>query len=148
MKRWPLQHWRSLVELHPERDFVVLGGAEDTFLLTLAAPNVRVVAGKLSLVESLRVILASSALVSNDTGLLHYADLMGVPCVAIIGPTAFGYPAGPRSVVAELDLPCKPCSKDGRGDCRNSIYQRCLLELYPSSVSAQLKNTFLFEAQR
>lgn len=138
MKRWPVDHWKNLIQMNPTTKFVILGGLEDEFLNQLSAQNTKVVAGKMSLIESLNVIRGSRALVSNDTGLLHYADVMGVPSVAIIGPTAFGYPSGANAVVAEIELECKPCSKDGRGPCSNNVYQKCLLDLTPQMVNTQI----------
>lgn len=137
MKRWPIEHWKELVLGFDRAGFAVLGGPEDTFLKELeqVAPG-RVVdfAGRLGLSESAALMKEADLVIANDTGLLHVADQMERPTIALIGPTAFGYPSHVNSRTLEIELPCKPCSKDGRGRCRNSVYQRCLQELSPQAV--------------
>jgi heptosyltransferase-2 len=138
MKRWPPEHWRRLIALLPEARFALLGGPGDGFceaIRAVAPERVLNLAGRLDLQGSLRAIARSSLTIANDTGLLHASDLMGQATLAIVGPTAFGYPSGPRSEALEIELPCKPCTKDGRGRCRNSLYKRCLLELAPERVA-------------
>ena len=136
MKRWPLEHWRELIRLMPESVFVLLGGKEDTFLSELEGPRVLNLAGRLSLVETSRVIEAAALVIANDTGSLQVADQMERPTIALIGPTAFGYPSHSTSVFLERPLWCQPCSKDGRGHCANDLYKRCLVELAPTEVAA------------
>jgi ADP-heptose:LPS heptosyltransferase len=142
MKRWPLDHWRELIRLLPECGFVLLGGPEDSFLGALAevAPDRTLnLAGQLSLAESSALLRHVDLVIANDTGLMHVADQMEVPTLALIGPTAFGYPSHTSSRTLEVDLPCKPCSKDGRGKCVNSLYQRCMIEITPESVATAAK---------
>jgi heptosyltransferase-2 len=142
MKRWPIEHWKTLVTLLPDVRFAALGGKEDTFIEEIAAVDpVRVtnLAGRLSLIESARVIAQADLVISNDTGSLQVADQMERPTIALIGPTAFGYPSHATSVALEKPLWCQPCSKDGRGRCVNSLYKRCLVELTPEIVAAQAR---------
>ena len=139
MKRWPVEHWMRLIELMPEARFVLLGGPEDGYcerIREVAPERVENLAGKRDLSGSLAAVAGAALVISNDTGLLHAADLMERPTLALIGPTAFGYPSGPRSETLEISLPCKPCTKDGRGRCVNSLYKRCLVELSPERVAA------------
>ena len=137
MKRWPVVHFQKLIELWPEANFVLLGGPSDGFLNDIAQidPNrILNLAGQLSLAESSELLNHVDLVIANDTGLLHVSDQLGRPTLALIGPSAFGYPSQKNSYVAELQLACKPCSKDGRGRCHNSVYQRCLQELTPEVV--------------
>lgn len=143
LKRWPVSHWRKLISLCKEQRFVILGGQDEKFceeIQSVAPERVRNFAGLVSLAESCAILQDASSVVSNDTGLLHVADSLGLPTVAIIGPTAFGYPARATSRVAELDLPCKPCSKDGRGRCRNPVFQKCLRDLSAEQVRTLLQH--------
>jgi len=143
MKRWPLQHWKSLIALLPELRFAVLGGPGDDFCeqLEQSAPErVRNFAGRLSLLESAAIVGQAKLTVSADTGLLHVADQLKKPCLALIGPTAFGYPSNPTSEVIEIELACKPCSKDGRGNCSNELYQRCMIEISPNRVADRIRH--------
>lgn len=139
MKRWPLEHWKTLIALLPDVSFVLLGGKEDTFLKELEGARVVNFAGALSLVETSRVVESADLVISNDTGVLQVADQMERPTIALIGPTAFGYPSHTSSVALEKPLWCQPCSKDGRGRCVNDLYKRCLVELTPDVVAAQAR---------
>src|SRR5690606_19956382 len=123
--------------------FVVLGGPTDTFCEKLASSHspeqVKNLAGKLTLLESCAVVEMAKAVVSNDTGILHIADQMKIPTLAIIGPTAFGYPSAPTSITIETPMWCKPCTKDGRGLCIRLTYQKCLRDITPIQVANKLR---------
>lgn len=140
LKRWPIEHWKRLIASMPETRFVVLGGPEDGFLEDLVVPG-RVVnfAGRLSLAQSADVIAASDALVANDTGLMHVAEQIGKPCVALMGPAPFGFPSRPRTRILEMDLACRPCSKHGQGPCVNPSFHLCMRGIGPERVAAELK---------
>lgn len=138
MKRWPVEHYRRLISLLPDRRFVILGGPGDTFCEQIRdqAPD-RVVnlAGKTSLTDSNYIVSRSRLVISADTGFMHAADLFHVPTLALIGPTAFGFPTGASVEVLETPLSCRPCTKDGRGRCRQSVYRKCMVDIAPEQVA-------------
>lgn len=144
LKRWPIEHWIQLIESNPQSQFVLLGGPQDEHCHEIAkavskTSTVVNLTGQLSWSESAQVLTHAQAIVAGDTGLLHVADLIGKPAIAIIGPTAFGYPSRETSKILEVDLKCKPCTKDGRGRCRNTVYKRCLVEVTPERVAHALR---------
>jgi ADP-heptose:LPS heptosyltransferase len=142
MKRWPIEHWQSLVATLNDASFLLLGGPEDTFLSEIQqkAPGRTInLAGRLNLSQSSALLKQADLVIANDTGLLHVADQLERPTLALIGPTAFGYPSHNSSQVLEIELSCKPCSKDGRGRCINALYQRCLVDLKPEAIVAAAK---------
>ena len=142
MKQWPSRHWKRLVEELGEFGFMLLGGEEDSFCEELAAVDYsRVVnmAGKLSLVESCQVVAEASMVIAADTGLIHVADILGTKGISLMGPTAFGFPSGKSVVVLEKELPCRPCSKDGRGRCSQQVWQRCMVEISPKEVASRTR---------
>ena len=152
-KRWPVERWRLFVrewlESSPDSRFLLLGGPDDRFLDAIenefGSDRVFNAVGKVSLLESSLLLSQSDAVVANDTGLLHVADRLQIPSVVIIGPTAFGYPVSPVSRVAEVpnsELPCKPCSKDGRDRCTNAVQLKCLLDVTPEHVARELREAF------
>lgn len=142
MKRWPIAHWVSLMQALPEASFVLLGGPADTFLAELerAVPGRTLnLAGRLSLAQSASLLNSCALTIANDTGIMHVSDQMERPTIALIGPTAFGYPSHAKSKALEIELWCKPCSKDGRGRCVNDLYKRCLVDLLPDRVASQAR---------
>lgn len=146
MKRWPIEHWQKFIDLMPEDFyFVFLGGPADTFIQELAeiAP-VRTLnlAGQLTLTESSYLVTKSLWVISNDTGLLHQADLAGVHGLSLQGPTAFGFTTHPHLKTMEVNLACRPCTKDGSGKCSQKIYKKCMVEITPESIVQETRNHF------
>ncbi|MGZ3787174.1 MAG: glycosyltransferase family 9 protein [Bacteriovorax sp.] len=144
MKRWPLDHWKKLITIMPTAHFVVLGGKGDTFCQELAdidGARVFNLAGKLSLIESCKLVQKSALVISADTGLLHVADVLGVRALSLMGPTAFGFTMSSLIKTLEVDLPCRPCSKDGSGKCSQNIYQLCMVNITPSMVANEAQNS-------
>lgn len=142
MKRWPMAHWKKLIELMPSTNFIVLGGKEDHFceeLKKVDPSRVENLAGKLSLVESCALISKSPLVISADTGLLHVADVLGVKALSLMGPTAFGFTKGSQIKTMEINLPCRPCTKDGRGNCSQEVYQRCMVDITPERVADEAR---------
>jgi ADP-heptose:LPS heptosyltransferase len=142
LKRWPLSHWKILVDQMPQEKFVILGGPSDQFLNELAvhAPE-RVVnfAGKTNYAETTALIAGARALITNDTGVLHVAEQLGKKAVALMGPAPFGFPSRPSTQVMEILLSCRPCSKHGQGPCVNEKFHRCMVDIHPSEVVAALR---------
>ena len=74
-------------------------------------------------------------------GLLHLAEGVGTPVVALFGPTvrAFGYfPVHPRSRVLETDLDCRPCSRNGKRPCHRGDLA-CLADTPAEAVWAAVQ---------
>ncbi|MBT6325079.1 MAG: glycosyltransferase family 9 protein [Bdellovibrionales bacterium] len=137
MKRWPEEKWIELVDKMPNNKFIVLGGPNDYFcqnLENLFPDRVQNFAGSSSLVESFYLISKSKFIVSGDTGMIHMADLLNKNGVLLLGPTAFGYTTGDSIQIIELDLSCRPCTKDGRGKCYNELYKRCMQDISVEKV--------------
>ena len=142
MKRWPVDHWKQLVESLPGYRFIILAGPADTFceeIRAVAPERINNLAGQTSLHESCYLVKQSNVVISADTGFMHAADLFGIKTLALIGPTAFGFPSGTTVETFETDLPCRPCTKDGRGKCKQSVYQRCMVEITPRQVAQAVK---------
>ena len=141
LKRWPLERWKELIRKIPEEKFAVLGGPKDDFLKELSeeSPNrVFNFSGELTLPQSAALIGQSKALIANDTGLLHVAEQMGHPCVALMGPAPFGFPSRSTTRVLERKLWCRPCSKHGQGPCINPEFQKCLRDISVTEVREAL----------
>ncbi len=143
LKKWPLEYYKALITQLISYNFVVLGGPDDDFcqsLEDLAPTRVKNLAGTLSWLESGAMIQRSELLISGDTGLMHFADFISTPNIALIGPSAFGFPKNPTSVALYERLSCQPCSKDGRGKCKNKLYKKCLVDILPDRVAKITKD--------
>lgn len=141
MKRWPVFHWQALIQQLPNYTFVILAGPKDTFceeIRSVAPERVINLAGCTSLMESCYIVSQSNIVVSADTGFMHAADLFHIPALALMGPTAFGFPTGPTVEILEKDMPCRPCTKDGRGKCKLSVCQQCMVDITPKQVAASI----------
>ena len=146
MKRWPLSHWIELVKLMRDFRFVVLGGKGESFCEDLAAVDpsrIVNIAGKSDLIQSCRLVSRAPLVIAADTGLIHVADILGIPGISLMGPTAFGFPSGESVVVLEKDLACRPCSKDGRGGCSREVWQQCMVDISPGEVASKAKEIIL-----
>ncbi len=143
MKSWPVGHWKRLIELLPQESFILLGGPADTFcedIASVASDRVENWAGRFSLAESCAHAAHARFIITGDTGLQQVADLAGVSGLSLIGPTAFGFPTMGSLKVLEVDLPCRPCTKDGRGNCHREIYQECMVAITPDRVAQETRD--------
>jgi ADP-heptose:LPS heptosyltransferase len=90
-KRWPVSHWRALIESLPGQKFLLLGTASDRIITDAVAAGlgdrVENLAGKTNLVEYVARLQSCRLLVTNDTGGMHLANMLGVPLVVLFGPT-------------------------------------------------------------
>ncbi|MCB9027024.1 MAG: glycosyltransferase family 9 protein [Bdellovibrionaceae bacterium] len=140
LKRWPIEHWKKLLSLQSANRFVIVGGPHDDFCQEIASNNKNVVnlSGKLNWDETFELVNYAKGIVSGDTGVLHMADYLHKPTLALMGPTAFGFPSSPNSQILEVQLKCRPCTKDGRGRCHNSVYKKCMMDITPELVSEKI----------
>ncbi len=121
-KRWPMRHWSDLAnELRrriPGVREAIFVGPKETWL----GVRVHEESGKihpllgpdLDLAGLAAVLSHLDLLVTNDSGPMHLAAALGVPCVALFGPTdrrrtAPAGGAGAGHVVLDRGLWCSPC---------------------------------------
>jgi len=94
-KRWPVSHWRELITRlsasRPGIFFSLLGTANDRPITGAVAagfgPSVADLAGTTDMAGFAARLARCRLLVSNDTGGMHLANALGVPVVALFGPT-------------------------------------------------------------
>ena len=143
--RWRAKRWNGFAALcdglaDAGRRVILVGDARDrAFTAPIAAQlgsRCVDVAGATTLAQTAALIAHCESFVGNDSGLMHLAEAVGVPVVALFGPTVreFGYaPALERSATIERDLACRPCSRNGAAPCPKRNYE-CLERIRPDDV--------------
>ena len=149
LKLWPFEYYQLLIEklLKEGWKIVLTGGpGEEEPLLLEQQFEGQVVnlAGKLELLESAELLKSALLVVTNDTSIGHLAEAMNTPAFVFFGPTVreFGYPPfleGSQMLETRESLSCRPCSRDGRGKCRNSAPLQCLTSITPEDVFTKVQ---------
>jgi ADP-heptose:LPS heptosyltransferase len=117
---------KLLASLIKGRIAVLLGGKEDFE----RAERIRMdenhinFCGRISLHESAWLLRHSKKVITSDTGLMHIAAAFGKEIISLWGSTVPGFGMTPypgnktgKSVLFEVELPCRPCSKIGFKKC-------------------------------
>ena len=146
-KRWPAEHYAKVAEAKIRQGWQVwlfgsqndhAGGEE---IRSRLIPGLREesvnLSGKTSLAEAIDLLSAASAVVSNDSGLMHVAAALNRPLVAVYGSTSpqFTPPLADQVEIVRLGLDCSPCFER---TCRFGHYN-CLRELQPKPVLEALE---------
>jgi len=123
-KRWFMERYvelcRRVTARAPEVGFAVFGGASeraegDALLAAIGSPLVTNLAGTTDIIESAAALQRCSLYLGNDTGTMHLAAAMGVPCVAIFTSREnrdSWHPLGDGHAILRRDLPCSGCMLD------------------------------------
>lgn len=120
-KAWPPERFREVIrrwgESRPEVTVLLLGAAgerQGTAAIAAGLPG-RVVnlAGSLSLRRSIAVLSRCRLFMGNDSGMMHIAAALGVPLVAVFGPTEPGRtaPLAERFRLLHRGAECAPCRR-------------------------------------
>ena len=96
---------------------VVAGPGEETLARQVAdgiSPGTMLLSGTPTPRHLAAVLARCQLFVGNDSGVMHVASAVGLPVVAVFGPSnhrAWGPydPDGSRTRIVRLDLPCSPC---------------------------------------
>jgi heptosyltransferase III len=119
-KKWPKEYFSALgvrlLDSFPDVHLVVLGGKEDALLgnelCEFWGERSTNLAGELSIYGSAALLERCAAYVGNDTGTMHLAAMVGVPCVALF--SARDYPGkwdpyGKQHIVLRHVVACEGC---------------------------------------
>jgi heptosyltransferase-2 len=117
-KRWEPTRYaaagETLARETGARIAIVGGAAErplgEAIAAALTVPA-RVLCGETTLGELVGVVSRLSLLLTNDSGPMHVAAALGVPVVAVFGPTDWREtgPVGPRQRLVREPVHCSPC---------------------------------------
>jgi len=137
-KRWPPDRFAGIGDLAVAKwdaKVLVMGAEKESHICNMLSSSMKYkpfnLCGQTSLGEAMGLISLCRFFVTNDSGLMHIAASLGVPTVAVFGPTdpiATG-PRGSRAVIIKHDVECSPCLKT---EC--PIDHRCMLAIEPEEV--------------
>jgi lipopolysaccharide heptosyltransferase II len=155
-KRWTAEGFAAAADTFCARtgaSTVLIGGkgdveACDLVKTAMGKPSLNL-AGKLSLMGSASILGKAAMVLTNDTGMLHMAQAMKAPVVAVYGPTTreLGFfPLPENSRVAETEISCRPCAQKGLHHCPQKHFS-CMKDIKPEVVSNQAIELFLSPAQ-
>ena len=127
-KQFPAQNWIELTERLPQDITIyLLGGKGDQkactqIQTTSRHPDIQVLAGQLSFLESAALMQGAQMNYTNDSAPLHMASAMQAPLTAIFCSTVprFGFTplsSSARIVETALGLACRPCGLHGKKAC-------------------------------
>jgi len=118
-KRWPAQSFASLVDGLTASGLrsVLIGAAADrpaateVLMAAQASPAPLNLVGQTDLPTLGGVLGECRALVTNDSGAMHFAAALGLPVIAMFGPTRERetHPIGERHAVLTHPVWCRPC---------------------------------------
>jgi lipopolysaccharide heptosyltransferase I len=138
-KRWPAAQFGRLASLL-NINTIIVGSKSDIdiadIIVSLSNGKAVSFAGKTELVDLIDIMRKAQFVVSNDSGPMHIAAALGVPVIAVFGPTdpARTGPFGEGHTVIRSDLSCVPCFRRSCDDmkCMKSISADQVFEIIRS----------------
>ncbi len=122
-KRWPAERFALLMK-EVSIPSVIIGSKADRNISREIAGNLPDkglnmidLCGKTGLQELSALIAGAKAVLSNDSGPMQIAAALGIPTVAIFGPTdpaktgPYGWQTNGKLKVLKANVPCSPCRK-------------------------------------
>jgi len=138
-KRWAPEKFAEVADSLDNRfsSVVITGSADEKEVAEQVKQAMRMrgvnAAGELTFGETAAVLKRAALLITNDTGILHLADAVGVPqIISIFGPTDPKKiaPRNNRNRIVSANLECAPCIDFDAGDpskrCWRTIKEECL----------------------
>jgi heptosyltransferase-2 len=145
-KRWLPERYAAVGDTLARRAgarIAILGGAAERPLGQAIAGAMRaparVLTGETTLTEMAGVLSRLALLVTNDSGPMHVAAALGVPVVAVFGPTdpRETGPVGDGHRVVREPVHCSPC---GQREC--PIDHRCMTRIGADRVADEARAAF------
>jgi ADP-heptose:LPS heptosyltransferase len=128
-KVWPMERFLSLAQILQDRFgsriLIVLGpaeGSEVERVFERIGPYAFIQVKGLSLLQLASVMEGCRLFIGNDSGISHMASALGIPTIAIFGPTdpRVWSPRGEKVWVVWRKIPCSPCTRERFFQCTDS----------------------------
>ncbi|HEY2081276.1 MAG TPA: glycosyltransferase family 9 protein [Verrucomicrobiae bacterium] len=140
-KEWPIEHWAALHRIATAAGLQLVfsrgvGRREENSLerLKKILPEAKILP-PLNIAEFIAVIKESRGVISNDTGPMHFAAALGVPMVALFGPTSVLKWAPLSDRVRILRAEGCTCRRTVH-DCESAVH--CMTRIVPETVFQSL----------
>jgi ADP-heptose:LPS heptosyltransferase len=142
-KQWPVSHWAALYKMATAAGLPLAFTPGQNSREQLLASELKTLVPEapvlpmLDLSLFLALLKRSRALITGDTGPMHFAASLDVPLIALFGPTAVARwgPLGRRQrILAGSPCACDPSSHV----CQSTSH--CLAAISPEQVLASLQN--------
>jgi heptosyltransferase-2 len=154
-KRWDEEKFNQVCQILNQKlkvKIILFGDQKDQEVIERISPQGEsqkiFKAVNLPLNKFMSLIKRCDCFITNDSGPMHIASALGVPVVAIFGPThpKLGFsPRGSENVVLTANVKCSPCSLHGEKKCHKKS-RLCMdliqPEMVADSVERLLKNKF------
>jgi len=140
-KRWPVSQYAALAEMLQKKaslNLLLIGSRAEKELAQAITDSLKKkpvdIAGKTSLRMLAAIMSLANVVVSNDSGPMHISNALGIPVIALFGPTV---PAATRPfqqpyALIKKEVPCWPCSY------RTCPYEHlCMLKITPEEVFSE-----------
>jgi len=127
-KVWPLERFLNLAHNLQDRlnskILIVLGPAEGPEVQRVfegKRPNEFILAKGLTLLQLASVMEGCWFFIGNDSGISHMAAALGLPTIAIFGPTdqRVWSPRGEKTFVVRRGVHCSPCPQERFFQCKD-----------------------------
>ncbi len=139
-KQWPKHNWIELCNSLPQDEFIYLLGASsdgsicDEISEATKHPNVKNLAGKLSLLQSTALMEGAIENYVNDSAPMHLASAVNAPTTVFFCSTIpqFGFgPLSENSKIIETKkiLNCRPCGLHGHSHCPQGHFSCSEIEI-------------------
>lgn len=148
-KQWPAAYYAAIAKQYIRAGWrvCILGSANDVPIATEIGDSVNhtaegqhclILAGRTQLQEAIELLASSTAVVSNDSGLMHIAAALNRPVVAVFGSTdpSFTPPLTAHAKIIESSVACRPCFQR---TCPLKHHQ-CMQTIYPTQVADALQS--------
>lgn len=151
-KHWPESYWIELAKMAAKhgKGIQLLWGNSDELAraqkIAASVPEAFVIPKRLALGEIAHLLAAAEGIVTVDTGLGHLTAALGVPTIALYGPTdpKLSGTLGENQIHLAADFPCAPCfSRTCTYQGERNVEPACFASLAPERVWDRLQEVIL-----
>ena len=138
-RKWPYEKYAALLDRIPERARVAVVGLPDDIagVRAVVTPNRNVQFLTGTLESAITAIARTRVALTMDSGTMFFANMLGVPTVALFGPSDPVSVIGASSFVEPHFRPSWPCQPCKSPRCRQpAVY--CMRSIEPDAVARQV----------